>query len=63
MKIAVSAANPARSTADHTMICRRDHLSMKTPANGPTSEYGRYSTANEVAAAAGSGNEVELKNT
>ena len=63
MKTAVSAPNPARSTADHAMICRRDHLSMKTPANGPISEYGRYRTANEVAAAAGSGNEAELKKT
>jgi hypothetical protein len=63
MKIAVSVAKPARSTADHAMICRRDHRSMKTPANGPISEYGRYSTANDVAAAAGSGNDAELKKT
>jgi hypothetical protein len=29
---------------------------MSTPANGPTSEYGRYSTAKAAAPAAGLGN-------
>ena len=36
---------------------------MNTPANGPTSEYGRYKTAKAAAAAPGSGKVVALKNT
>ena len=40
-KTAAIAAKPARSSADQTMIWRRDQRSMKTPANGPISEYGR----------------------
>src|ERR1700722_12206396 len=36
---------------------------MKTPANGPISEYGPYSTANAAAALAGFGYVVALKNT
>ena len=36
---------------------------MSTPANGPMTEYGRYSTVNAAAAADGLGNELALKNT
>ena len=36
---------------------------MKTPANGPISEYGRYRTVNAAAPAAGLGNVDALKNT
>src|SRR5580692_7473761 len=46
-----------------TRICRRDQRSMNTPANGPISEYGRYSTVNAAAAAAGLVNVSALKNT
>ena len=38
---AVSTTNEARSKADQTRIWRRDQRSMNTPANGPTSEYGK----------------------
>ena len=41
MDAAVSATNTDRSRADRTRIWRRDQRSMKTPANGPISEYGR----------------------
>src|SRR5215472_8039085 len=60
MNTAPSATKAARASADQNRIWRRDHRSMNTPANGPTSEYGRYSTANEIAAAAGFGNEAAL---
>ncbi len=40
-KAAVTATKANRASADQTRICRRDQRSMKTPANGPTSEYGR----------------------
>src|SRR6185437_2933252 len=63
MNMAPSATKPPRASADQNRIWRRDHRSMKTPANGPISEYGRYRTANEIAAAAGLGNEVALKKT
>src|SRR6476660_2994641 len=36
---------------------------MSTPANGPMTEYGGYSTVNAAAAADGLGNELALKNT
>ena len=36
---------------------------MNTPANGPMTEYGRYSTVNAAAAADGLGNELALKKT
>ena len=36
---------------------------MNTPANGPTSEYGRYRTVKAAAPAAGLGNVEALKNT
>src|SRR5215467_732444 len=36
---------------------------MNTPANGPISEYGRYSTAKAAAPEAGFGKFVELKKT
>ena len=62
-RAAVPATKTARSQADQTRICRRDQRSMKTPANGPISEYGRYRTANAAAAAPGLGNVVALKNT
>jgi len=38
---AVTATRPARTSADTSRIWRRDQRSMKTPANGPMSEYGR----------------------
>ena len=60
---AVRATKTARTSADQTRICRRDQRSMNTPANGPTSEYGRYKTAKAAAAAPGSGKVVALKNT
>jgi hypothetical protein len=60
---AVRATKLARSRADQTRICRRDQRSMNTPANGPISEYGRYSTAKAAAAAPGLGKLVALKNT
>ena len=41
MSAAVSATKAERSRADQTRIWRLDQRSMKTPANGPTSEYGR----------------------
>jgi len=63
MTAAVSSTNADRSSAARTRICRRDQRSMSTPANGPMSEYGRYRTANAVAAAPGLGNELALKNT
>jgi len=62
-RAAVRATKEARSRADQTRICRRDQRSMNTPANGPTSEYGRYRTAKAAAAAPGSGKLVALKNT
>src|SRR5205807_10458927 len=60
---AASATNAERSRADQTRIWRLDQRSMKTPANGPTSEYGRYRTVNAAAPAAGLGNDDALKNT
>src|SRR5580658_4131353 len=60
---AVSTTKADRSSADQTRIWRRDQRSMNTPANGPTSEYGRYRTVNAAAPAAGLGNEDALKNT
>ena len=39
----------ARSSGDTTMIRRRDQRSMKTPANGPITEYGRIVTARATA--------------
>ncbi len=63
MNEAVSATKTERSKADQTRIWRRDHRSMRTPANGPTSEYGRYSTAKAAAPAAGLGNVSALKKT
>ena len=63
MDVAVSPTNSDRSRADQTRIWRRDQRSMRTPANGPISEYGRYRTANAAAPAAGLGNVVALKNT
>jgi len=36
---------------------------MKTPANGPISEYGAYRTANAAAPRAGLGKVVALKKT
>jgi hypothetical protein len=60
---AVRVTKIARTSADQTRICRRDQRSMNTPANGPTSEYGRYKTAKAAAAAPGSGKVVALKNT
>ena len=63
MNSAVSATNTDRISADQTRIWRRDQRSMNTPANGPTTEYGRYSTANAPAPAAGLGNDEALKNT
>src|SRR5215472_10247112 len=62
-RVAVSATKAALITADHTRIWRRDQRSMKTPANGPISEYGRYSDANAAAPCAGFGYVVALKNT
>src|SRR5207302_9982957 len=59
---AVTTTRAARSTADHTRICRRDQRSMNTPANGPISEYGRYKTVKAVAAVPGLGNVAWLKN-
>ena len=41
MNAAVSATKADRSRADQTRIWRLDQRSMKTPANGPISEYGR----------------------
>src|SRR5260370_6523875 len=63
MSTAVSATKTDRSRADQTRIWRLDQRSMNTPANGPTSEYGRYRTANAAAPAAGFGNDDALKNT
>ena len=63
MTAAVSTTQADRSRAEKTRICRRDQRSMSTPANGPMSEYGRYSTVNAAAAADGLGNELALKNT
>src|SRR5215475_5323058 len=60
---AVRTTKAARSRADQTRICRRDQRSMNTPANGPTSEYGRYKTVKAAAAAPGLGKLVALKNT
>jgi hypothetical protein len=55
MSAAVITTNADRSRAEYTRIWRRDQRSMKTPANGPISEYGPYSTANAAAPLAGSG--------
>ncbi len=63
IRAAVAATNVARSSADQTRIWRRDQRSISTPANGPTSEYGRYKTVNDAAPAAGLGNVEALKNT
>ena len=41
MKAAVSATKTDRSRADQTRIWRLAQRSMSTPANGPSSEYGR----------------------
>src|SRR3984885_6931704 len=41
IRTAVRTTKADRTTADQTRIWRRDHRSMSTPANGPTSEYGR----------------------
>jgi hypothetical protein len=60
---AVSTTKADRTAADQTRIWRRDHRSMSTPANGPTSEYGRYRAAKAAAPAAGLGNVEALKNT
>jgi len=38
---AVSAVKLARMRAETNSTWRRDQRSMKTPANGPSSEYGR----------------------
>jgi hypothetical protein len=62
-KPAATATKANRVSADQTRICRRDQRSMNTPANGPTSEYGRYRTAKATAAAPGSGKLWALKNT
>src|SRR5512145_1322089 len=40
---------PVRSRLATTRICRRRHLSSRTPAKGPTREYGSSSTANAAA--------------
>jgi len=63
MMAAVTTTNAERSRADKTRIWRRDQRSMKTPANGPMTEYGRYKTVNATAAADGLGNVLALKNT
>ena len=60
---AVIATKTDLSSAEQTRIWRRDQRSMKTPANGPISEYGRYRTANAAAPDAGFGKFVALKNT
>src|ERR1700722_11956227 len=63
IKLAASSTKADLSSADQTRIWRRDQRSMNTPANGPISEYGRYRTAKDAAAAAGSGKLVASKNT
>ena len=63
MSTAVSTTKVDRIRAEKARICRRDHRSMKTPANGPISEYGRYRTTNAAAPRAGFGNVVALKKT
>jgi hypothetical protein len=63
MQADVSTTNEKRTSADQTRIWRRDQRSMKTPANGPISEYGRYRAANAAAPAAGLGKLDALKKT
>src|SRR5258708_12927315 len=63
MIAAVSATKTERNRADRARIWRRDHRSMNTPANGPISEYGRYTTGKAAAPFAGPVNVGPLKNT
>src|SRR5260370_12663098 len=63
MIAAVSATKTERNRADRDRIGRGDHRSMNTPAKGPISEYGRYTTVKAAAPFAGLVNVVALKNT
>lgn len=50
---AIGSARAARSVFVQTVTDRRLHRSNNTPANGPTSEYGRTNTAAASAMAVG----------
>src|SRR5258708_39412414 len=50
---ATAPTSTARTSGDQTRMRCRDQRSMKTPANGPTIEYGNSSTAKVTAALAG----------
>src|SRR5260221_14329449 len=63
MIAAVSGTKTERNRADRARIGRRDHRSMNRPANGPISEYGRYTAVKAAAPFAGLVNVVALKNT
>src|SRR5262249_35031172 len=63
MMAAVTTTNAERSRADKTRIWRRDQRSMKTPANGPMTEYGRDKTGNATAAADGLRKGLAVKKT
>ncbi|GAA3309268.1 hypothetical protein [Nonomuraea dietziae] len=48
-KVAATSSRAPRTIGATTRICRRDHLSMKTPTKGPRTLYGSSSTARPIA--------------